>query len=145
MKHRVFITREIPEEGLKLIRNFCDADIWLGELPPSKEILADKVKGIDGLLCLLTDTIDHIVIEAAGPQLKVISNFAVGCNNIDIKFCNERGIPVGNTPGVLTETTADLAFALLLSSARRITDGSNYIKTDRWKTWGPELLLGVDI
>lgn len=144
-KPKVFITREIPEVGLKLIRDVCDAEIWSEDLPPSKDKLIERVKGIDGLLCLLTDIIDGTVIEAAGTQLKVISNYAVGFDNIDVKKATEKGIPVGNTPGVLTETTADLAFALLLSSSRKIVEASNYVKNNKWKTWGPKILLGMDI
>jgi glyoxylate reductase len=144
-KPKVFVTREIPEAGLKLIQDSCDVEIWLEDLPPSKETLIEKVRGIDGLLCLLTDSVDDIVMEAAGSRLKVISNYAVGYDNIDLKCATKRGIPVGNTPGVLTETTADLAFALLLSAARKIVNGSNYVRENKWETWGPKLLLGMDI
>jgi lactate dehydrogenase-like 2-hydroxyacid dehydrogenase len=135
----------IPEGGLKLVREACDAEIWSDELPPRRNLLLEKVRGVDGLLALLTDTLDEEVMSAAGPQLKVISNFAVGYDNVDVKAATARGIPVGNTPGVLTETTADMAFALLMAAARRIAEGADYVRAGRWRTWGPMLLLGHDI
>jgi lactate dehydrogenase-like 2-hydroxyacid dehydrogenase len=107
--------------------------------------LLRRVAGIDGLLSLLTDRVDDELLDAAGPQLKVVSNFAVGFDNIDLAACTRRGIPAGNTPGVLTETTADLAFALLMAAARRIPESVDYVRAGRWKTWGPMLLMGVDV
>jgi glyoxylate reductase len=97
------------------------------------------------LLSLLTDRVDDELLDAAGPQLKVVANLAVGFDNIDVPACTRRGIPVGNTPGVLTETTADLAFILMMAAARRLKEGIDYVREDRWKTWGPLLLLGVDV
>jgi lactate dehydrogenase-like 2-hydroxyacid dehydrogenase len=144
-KARVFVTRIIPEGGLQLVREACDAEIWDGETPPAREVLLEKVRGIDGLLPLLTDTIDAEVMDAAGPQLKVIANYAVGYNNIDVDAATARGIAVGNTPGVLTDTTADFAFTLLMSAARRVVEGSDYVRAGKWKTWGPTLLLGRDV
>jgi glyoxylate reductase len=142
---RVYVTRIIPEEGLRLVREACDAEIWEGETPPPREVLLEAVRGVEGLLSLLTDTIDAAVMDAAGPQLKVISNYAVGYNNIDVKAATARGIAVGNTPGVLTDTTADFAFTLLMAAARRVVEGADYVRAGRWKTWGPTLLLGRDI
>lgn len=144
-KPRVFVTRIIPEGGLKLVREACDAEIWDGETPPPREVLLEKVRGIDGLLPLLTDTIDAEVMDAAGTQLKVIANYAVGYNNIDVDAATARGIHIGNTPGVLTDTTADFAFTLLMSAARRVVEGSDYVRAAKWKTWGPTLLLGRDV
>jgi glyoxylate reductase len=144
-KPRVFVTRLIPEGGLNLVRGACEADIWPEELPPSRQALLEKVAGMDGLLCLLTDRIDGELMDAAGPQLRVISNFAVGYDNVDVPQATARGIPVGNTPGVLTETTADMAFALLMAAARRIVEGADYVRAGRWRTWGPTLLLGHDV
>jgi lactate dehydrogenase-like 2-hydroxyacid dehydrogenase len=103
------------------------------------------VGGVDGVLSLLTDRIDDELLDAAGPQLKVVSNYAVGFDNIDVQACTRRRIPAGNTPGVLTETTADLAFALLMAAARHLDEGSRYVRAGKWKTWGPMLLLGVDV
>ena len=144
-KPNVYVTRIIPPAGLDLVRAACDAEIWEGELPPSREVLLEKVRGRDGLLSLLTDTVDAQVMDAAGPQLKVIANYAVGYNNIDVAAATARGIAVGNTPGVLTDTTADFAFTLLMSAARRVVEGMDFVRAGRWKTWGPTLLLGRDI
>lgn len=144
-KPKVFVTRFIPEGGLRLIQEACDADVWREEVPPSRETMVAKVRGVEGLLCLLTDRVDAELMDAAGPGLKVISNFAVGYDNIDVAAATVRGIQVGNTPGVLTETTADMAFALLMAAARRIVEGAEYVKAGKWRTWGPTLLLGHDI
>jgi glyoxylate reductase len=144
-RQRVFVARRIPDEGLQRITDATDADLWPDELPPPREELLRRVAGVEGLLSLLTDRVDDELLDAAGPQLKVISNYAVGFDNIDVPACTRRGIPVGNTPGVLTETTADLAFALLMAVARRIPEGYDYVRADRWKTWGPLLLLGPDV
>lgn len=145
IKPRVFVTRIIPEGGLALIRAACDADVWDEELPPPRSALLLRAQGIDGLLCLLTDRIDGEVMDAAGPGLRVISNHAVGYDNIDIAAATARGIPVGNTPGILTETTADFAFALLMAAARRVAEGADYVRAGKWRTWGPMILLGHDI
>ena len=144
-KPKVFVTRIIPERGLKMVREFCSAEVWEEELPPPKAVILEKVRGIDGLLCLLTDPIDAEVMDAAGPQLKVISQMAVGFDNVDVAEATRRGIPVGHTPGVLTEATADFAFTLLASAARRVVEAAAYVKAGRWKTWGPTLLLGADL
>jgi glyoxylate reductase len=144
-KPRVFVTRSIPDAGLVQIQEYCDAVIWPEELPPTRAQLLEHVKGVDGLLCLLTDPIDAEVMEAVGSQLKVISNYAVGYDNIDIPAATARNIPVGNTPGVLTDTTADFAFSLLMAAARRVVEADNFTRAGKWKTWGPKLLLGQDI
>lgn len=145
MKARVFVTREIPAAGLDRLKAFCDADVWPERMPPPYAVLRERVRGVDGLLCLLTDRIDAELMDAAGPQLKIISQMAVGYDNIEIAAARERGISVGNTPGVLTEATADLAFALLLAGARRIVEGVNYIRQGQWQTWEPSTLLGADV
>ncbi len=142
---RVFVTRTIPEAGLKLLEGLCDYQVWPDELPPSHEELASRVAGCHGILSLLTDRIDGPLMDQAGPQLKVVSNMAVGYDNIDLDAARERGVAVGNTPGVLTETTADLAFALMASAARRIVEGVEYIRAGRWQTWGPKVMLGHDL
>jgi glyoxylate reductase len=142
---RVFVSRIIPDEGLDLIRASCEMDLWDDELPPPRDELLRRVAGVDGALTLLTDKVDDAFLDAAGPQLRVVSNYAVGFDNIDVAACARRGIPVGNTPGVLTDTTADLAWTLLMAAARRVPEGDRYVRDGRWKTWGPLLLLGPDV
>lgn len=143
-KPKVFVTRIIRDAGLNLVKEFCDAEIWQDDLPPTREALLEKVRGIDGLLCLLTDRIDGAVLDAAGSQLKVVSNHAVGFDNIVVPDATARRIPVGNTPGILTDATADFAFALLMSAARRVNEAERYLRAGKWKTWGPSILLGMD-
>jgi glyoxylate reductase len=141
---RVFVTRRIPLAGLALVQDFCRADIWPFDMPPSHQEVLDHVRGADGLLSLLTETIDAEIMDAAA-GLKVISNCAVGVDNVDIAAATIRGIPVGNTPDVLTDATADLAFALLLAAARHIVEGDQYVRAGKWKTWNMQLLLGGDL
>ncbi len=142
---RVFVSRIIPEEGLEAVRSVCDMDLWDGDLPPPRDELLRRVAGCDGVLTLLTDRVDDEFLDAAGPGLRVVSNYAVGFDNIDVGACARRGIPVGNTPGVLTDTTADLAFALLMAAGRRLPEGDRYVRAGSWRTWGPLLLLGPDV
>jgi lactate dehydrogenase-like 2-hydroxyacid dehydrogenase len=141
----VFVARRVPDDGITPILDATDARVWEDELPPSRSELLDAIRGCDGVLTLLTDRVDDEFLDAAGPQLKVVSNYAVGFDNVDVPACTARGIPVGNTPGVLTETTADLAWALLMAAARRLPEGDRYVRAGRWKTWGPMLLLGPDV
>jgi glyoxylate reductase len=141
----VFVARVIPDEGLAPVRDACEVDLWTDPLPPPRDELLRRVAGKEGLLTLLTDRVDAELLDAAGPQLKVVSNYAVGFDNFDIPELTRRRIPAGNTPGVLTETTADLAFALMMAAARRVDEGSRYVRQGRWKTWGPMLLMGVDL
>jgi glyoxylate reductase len=143
-KPKIYVTRQIAQEALDLISEATEMEVWGGELPPPYETLREKAGAADGLLTLLTDRIDSPLLETA-PGLKVISNLAVGYDNIDVVAATRRGIVVGNTPGVLTETTADLAFALLMAAARRIVEADNYTRQGRWRTWGPQTLLGQDI
>jgi lactate dehydrogenase-like 2-hydroxyacid dehydrogenase len=120
-------------------------DLWEDDLPPPRDELLRRVAGCDGVLTLLTDKVDDAFLDAAGPRLKVVSNYAVGYDNIDVPACARRSIAVGNTPGVLTDTTADLAFALLMAAARRLPEGDRYVRAGAWKTWGPLLLIGPDV
>ncbi|MFC1910221.1 2-hydroxyacid dehydrogenase [Chloroflexota bacterium] len=143
-KHLVYVTRMIAEESLRLLTASAEVKIWREELPPPRQTLLEQVRGVDGLLCLLTDRIDGAIMDSA-PVLKVISNMAVGYDNIDIAVATERGIIIGNTPGVLSETTADLAFSLLMAVARRVVEADKYTRKGLWKTWGPMVLLGVDV
>jgi glyoxylate reductase len=143
-KPRVFVSRRIPELGLKMIAARCEMEVWPEQLPPPYEVLRDKLKECKGLVSLLTDRIDAPLLDAA-PQLKVVSNFAVGFNNIDIPAATKRGIAVGNTPGVLTDATADMALTLLMAAARRLAEGVDDAKAGRWKTWEPVGWLGQDL
>jgi glyoxylate reductase len=144
VKPKVFVTRRIPDAGLKLIQEATAAKVWADQLPPPAAVLRQNVADCDGLVSLLTDTIDAGFLDKA-PRLKVISNFAVGFNNIDVNACTERGVCVGNTPGVLTDATADMAFALLITAARRIVEGHQYTLAGKWKTWEPLGHLGQDL
>lgn len=144
-KARVFVSRVIRDKGLDLVKDFCQVDLWTDELPPPRAVLLERVRGVDGLLCLLTDRVDAELLDAAGPQLKVVSNHAVGVDNVDLKEATRRGVPVGNTPGILTDATADFAFALLLAAARRVVEGDRSVRNGEWKTWGPSILLGPDL
>ena len=144
-KPKVFVTRLIPAKGLDLVKEFCNVDLWEGNLPPTRAELLQHVQGVEGILSLLTERIDYEVMNAAGSQLKVISNMAVGFDNVDVNAATTRKIPIGNTPGVLTDATADFAFALLMSASRHIVQGEQYVRAGKWKTWEPMLLLGMEL
>src|SRR3954469_3301645 len=141
---RVFVTRRLPGDAIERLSGEHDVEVWQGRLQPSHAKLIEKARDAEGLLCLLTDRIDRSVIDECG-ALKVISNYAVGVDNVDIEAANERGIPVGFTPDVLTEATADATFALMLASARRVVEGDAIVRAGRWLTWEPTLLLGQDV
>ncbi len=143
-KPKVLITRNVPQRGIDLVREHCDVDLWADDMPIPRDVLLSKVKDIEGLYCLLTERVNDELLDAA-PKLRVVSNMAVGFDNIDVPACTRRGIPVGNTPGVLTDTTADLAFALIMAAGRRLGEAERYVHAGKWKTWGPLLFLGQDI
>lgn len=144
-KPRIFVTRRIPKDKLVRLQEVCDVDLWDSELPPGHNELLKHVGNKEAILSLLTDTIDDQVMDIAGPGLKVISNCAVGVDNIDLQEATRRCIPVGHTPGVLTDTTADFAFALLLAAGRRIVEANHFTRAGKWKTWGLTQLLGQDL
>jgi len=143
-KPRVFVTRIMAQEALDKIAQATEMEVWPEELPPPYEVLQEKARDAEGLLTLLSDRIDAALMDAA-PKLKVVSNLAVGYDNINTAEATRRHIAVSNTPGVLTGTTADLAFTLLMAAARRVVEADNYTRKGRWKTWGPKILLGQDI
>jgi glyoxylate reductase len=143
-QHRVFVTRRLPGDALDRLAQHAEVDLWPGDLPPPYDELHRRTAAADALICLLTDRIDAALIDAA-PRLRVISAVAVGYDNIDLAAATARAIPIGNTPGVLTETTADLAFALMLAVARRITEADRFVRDGKWQTWDPDLLLGYDV
>nr|WP_106779553.1 D-glycerate dehydrogenase [Lysinibacillus timonensis] len=145
MKPKVLITRKVPEAVIEKMKAFCEVTVWdYEDTPIPYELLEEKVTDIDGLFCMLTDSINKELMQKA-PKLKVISNLAVGYNNIDVEEATKRGIMVTNTPDVLTETTADLTFALLMATARRLVEASDFLRDGQWKTWSPMLLTGQDI
>lgn len=142
---RIFITRRMPQTIVDHIAEVCEVSMWEEEeIPVPRERLEQEIEQVDGLYCLLTDVIDHELISRAR-KLKVISNMAVGYNNIDVNAATQRGIMVTNTPGVLTETTADLTFALLMATARRLVEAEYFLRAGNWKTWSPFLLTGQDV
>lgn len=142
----IAVTRVLPDAGMTMLAEAGDIElrVWPGDLPPSPDELATLVDGVDGVIALVTDPIGAELLDR-NPPIRVISNFAVGYDNIDVEAATERGVLVCNTPGVLTETTADLTFALLVSAARRVVEGVEYVRAGKWKTWSPTLLLGQDL
>ncbi len=147
-KPRLFVTRLIPQIGLDMVQSLSadyDIEVWPNPLPPAYDVLLQKVNGLTGLLCLLTDKIDATLMDAAGPQLKVISQMAVGFDNIDVPAATARHLPIGNTPGVLTDATADFAWTLLMAAARRVVEGDKFTRAGQWQTWGPIDFLGPDV
>jgi glyoxylate reductase len=138
---RVFVTRELPGTAVDRLRDKHEVEVWREPNPPPPDELARGCAEADALLCLLTDSVGGELMRG----LKAIANYAVGTDNIDLQAATQRGIPVGNTPDVLTETTADLAFALMLAAARRITEADAYVRGGRWGEWSPDVLLGHDL
>ncbi len=144
-KPKVYITREIPERGLKTIKQHFDSVVWLKRPPPPKNVIKENTREVDALVSLLSDEIDAEIFDAAR-ELKIVSQLAVGFDNIDVKEATKRGIYVTNTPGVLTETTADFAWALLMAVARRVVEADKYVRAGDWKVgWHPNMLLGRDV
>ncbi|MCW3986503.1 MAG: glyoxylate reductase [Candidatus Bathyarchaeota archaeon] len=144
-KPKVYVTRELPERGLHIIKERFDAEVWPEYAPPPKEVITEKAAKVDALATLLSDKIDAEVFDAA-PNLRIVSQLAVGFDNIDVKEATKRGIYVTNTPGVLTETTADFAWALLMAAARRVAEADRYVRAGKWKVgWHPAMLQGRDV
>jgi glyoxylate reductase len=141
---RVFVARRLPGGALDRLASEHDVEVWPEQLPPGREELLARAPELEGLLSLLTDPVDAELIAAA-PRLRAISNYAVGVDNIDLAAAAQRGIPVGNTPGVLTDTTADLAVALMLGISRHLVEGDAYVRRGEWRTWETGLLLGHDL
>jgi glyoxylate reductase len=142
---KIFVTQLIPQTGLEILKAYADYQINSEERVLSRPELIRSVKNADALLTLLTDKINAEIMDAAGPQLKVIANMAVGFDNIDVQAATQRGILVTNTPGVLTDATADHAWALLFAIARRIPESENYLRAGKFKHWGPLLFLGGEV
>ncbi|ADU29614.1 2-hydroxyacid dehydrogenase [Evansella cellulosilytica] len=145
MKPKIFVTRKLRDEVVSKLRDQCEVFMWEEEdIPVPREVLLKEIEDVDGLYCLLTETIDKELLNK-GKNLKVVSNMAVGFNNIDVNYATELGVAVTNTPGVLTETTADFTFSLLMTTARRIVEAEAFLKEGTWRTWSPMLLTGQDI
>lgn len=140
----VFVTRRIAPEALEKLAQVCQVEVWQEETPPSAQTLAEKAAHAQGLLTLLTDPMNADLIHQS-PELKVISQMAVGYDNIDIAAATQAGIPVGHTPGILTETTADFTWALLMAAARRVVEAHQEVQKGIWRPWGPDVLTGVDL
>jgi glyoxylate reductase len=144
-KPKVYITRKIPQQVFEKINAVCEVKMWEQEdIPVPREVLVQEIQEVDGLYCLLTETIDESLLKHAR-NLKIISNMAVGYNNIDVEAASKRSIMITNTPGVLTETTADLTFALIMATARRVVEADGFLRAGNWKTWSPMLLTGQDV
>ena len=143
MPEKVLVTREIPEAGLRLLEGY-DVTV-LSEAPPERDKLLEAVRGAIGVLSTATEKMDAEFMDAAGDGLRVIANMAVGYDNIDVAAAEERGIVITNTPGVLDETTADVAFMLLLAAARRLGESERVLRAGKWEWWGPKLFTGPDV
>ena len=145
-KPKVYVTRQLFDEALEILRRYADVEVFSGvDNPVPRDLILSKVRDVEGLLCLLTDRIDSKVIKT-GKRFRVISNCAVGYNNIDVEAATNRGIYVTNTPGILTETTADCAWALLLAVARRIAEANRNVRSGKWiHAWGPRMFIGSDV
>lgn len=144
LRPKVLLTRRLPQPGIELLEKHVDLSINLLDVPMSKQDMIMGIKDKDGLICLLNDKIDAEVIDTA-KHLKIIANYAVGYNNIDVQAATKKKIPVTNTPAVLTETTADFTFVLILSAARRIVEADRYLREGKFKGWAPMLMLGDDV
>jgi glyoxylate reductase len=141
---KVFVTRALPGDAIARLRARAEVEVWPREISPPRNELIKRLRHVDAILSMLSDRLDAATIATA-PNLKVISNYAVGVDNVDLDAATRATIPVGHTPGVLTDATADLAFALLLATARRVAEGDREVRAGRWRTWGPQTLLGADV
>ena len=144
-KPNVYVTRMLPDAAIELLKHYCDVEINPEDAVLDRAQLLEKVRGRDAVISLLTDVIDEEVLAAAGPQCKIFANYAVGFNNVDLPAATRHGVIITNTPDVLTDATADLAWALLFATARRVGEAEKYLREGKYKGWGPMLLLGQDI
>jgi len=144
-KARVYVARQLPAEAIRRIKSSCDAAVWERQGPSTRRVLLQRVKGIEGLLCTISEKVDAELLDAAAPDLRVVSNLGVGFDNIDVPELTRRGIPLGNTPGVLTETTADLAFGLIIAASRRLVEGDRRVRAGKWRFWDITGFLGEDV
>ncbi len=140
----VYVTRLIPKEGLRMLADVAEVRVWEGSSPVPREVLEKEIRSAAGLISLITDTVDASLMDLA-PDLKVVANYAVGFDNIQVEEATKRGIFVTNTPDVLTHATADLAMGLMIAAARRIPEGERFLRNGMWKSWTPTLLVGKDV
>lgn len=141
----VYVTRMLPAENLDELHRHFDVEVNPQDRPLTRDELKDKVRGRHGLVAMLTDTIDGEILDAAGPQLRVVANYAVGFNNFDLAAATARGVVLTNTPGVLDDATATLAISLILATARRIAEGDRFVRDGRWRGWAPMFFIGLDV
>ena len=147
MSKRVFITHQLPGDRVHDLSRYCELNVWMGPGLLSSQNLRDELAGCVGLVCLLTDRIDRDLI-AAMPDLAFVSSMSVGVDHVDVAALTARGIPLGHTPGVLVETTADTAFALMLAAARRVVEADQFVRKGNWtreNAWSPEFFTGKDV
>ncbi len=141
----VLVTRKLPSSVIAKLEAVADVDLYVGAAAISREELLERVKGKDAIVCLLTDAIDSAVLDAAGPQLKIVANVAVGYNNIDVPACRARGIAVTNTPDVLTNACADFTWGLILAVTRRLGEGERQLRAGAWGGWALDHMLGMEL
>ena len=144
-KPKLFATHVLFEEPRKKLAKHFDVEYWTGEDRPPRTELLKRVSGKDALICLLTEKVDHEMLDVAGPSLRIVANVAVGYDNIDVPACTERKVAVTNTPGVLDETTADFAWTLLMAAARRLVEGDRMARSGAWTKWNLDQLCGTDV
>lgn len=144
--HRVLITRRVPPPAVGLLEEAgLSVDLMDQDDPPSREALLQRTPGVSGLITMLSERVDTALLDAAGPTLRVVANFAVGFDNVDLAACTQRGVRVTNTPEVLTDATADLTWTLILATARRVVEGDRLVRTGTWTGWTPMQLLGLQL
>jgi glyoxylate reductase len=141
----VLVTRKLPPKPMAVVAERFDADVWDGDMAMPRDQLLDRIRGKIGAITLLTEKVDAELLDAAGDQLKIVANYAVGFDNIDVPECTKHGVLTTNTPEVLTETTADTAWSLLMAAARRVPEGDRFLRSRIPWIWGPEMLLGQDV
>ena len=145
MAHKVLVTRKLPSKVLARLEEHCDVDLYTGETAISRDEFLKRVAGKDAIVCLLTEPIDAAVLDAAGPQLKIVANVAVGYNNIDVAACRARGVVATNTPDVLTNACADFTWGLILAITRRLGEGERVVRAGKWGGWALDYMLGMEL
>jgi glyoxylate reductase len=144
MRHKILVTRAVPDEAKRVLEPHFDVELYDKHTAIPRKLLLSKIKDKDGLLCILTEKVNEELLAAA-PKLKAVATYSVGFDHIDVKACTARKVAVMNTPGVLTETTADFTWALLMAAARRVVEGDRFMRGGKYKAWDPMMILGVDV